>query len=244
MRTWLTHGCPVVILLATVVVVAAVVASEPRANSRLHLSGDRVHDFGLVEIRETEYVDRTWRFALTNDSGEQVAIHSISASCGCVDAKPVVDRADPGKALEIEAILRVSSSGHKRETVWLHLHDGTRDELTLSAEGRRKHTLLLPNQIIDVAADQPAETLVQFLSYDPDGDVAAPTLEWDVVENVFIELRDWRKLENLDLDRGFPARWQAMVRVSLTESLAGQSTVLLWAGDSNRVRLFVRPTTP
>lgn len=132
------HRTGIFVIICIHAVVCGCDRTEPDAPalSNAGLSGERVHDFGEVDL--VAAITRVEHdFVLLNKNSHVMRVDSTRSTCGCTIAEVIPTEIAPGSELRVRTSLKISSAGGKQERVWVIFGSGEIEEFVVKANGRR-----------------------------------------------------------------------------------------------------------
>ncbi|MDP7029420.1 MAG: DUF1573 domain-containing protein [Phycisphaerales bacterium] len=218
------------IVAAIAVVIWAILPPVP-------LSGERTHDFGLVEFESPPHrVQHT--FELVNDASEPIQIVKTRSTCGCTQAVVSGEIVQPGNVLEIPVSLRLDRSGDKEGVVTIYLDNGGSFDVSVKARGLPTKTLRLAPEAVRLRAPLGiGSTKLRMESPD-----TPPTPTAEGPEELIVSVSPWKQIGFGDEKTGQIASWMAPVTIKAEgEWPPGGSQVLLHFPDGQTLAITVNP---
>ena len=176
------------------------------------ISGQRSHDFGLVEVPGVVQLKHT--YLLTNRNRSPISIAAIRPGCGCTTVDFPKDAIAPGASFEIPIVMNLTAAGEKKTKLTMLL-DGFEEPVRLfvRAVGLKPWSAEAVDPFFVPDAGMPSFFAVHVARQGGEAEVP-PVPEVRGPDVLGLEFDRWETLYLADADEHSPSRWHAIFRAN------------------------------
>jgi len=193
------------------------------------LSGDRHHDFGIIQITEVPTGTPAHVFKLKNTTGQPLTIRNIKASCGCTEISPF-EKAIPADGMaEIPVRMSLKRSTRESADITITFEQANPMQLSVEASGRLKNPLIIEPSLLRMRSGDRRPVTLAMEQWD-DQERLMPEIQ--ATEGIEVKVNPWKEVRVSNDARGVPALERTTLEVSVPENApTGKTMINIMLGD-------------